>query len=171
MIQANRESECIERCVSQSIEAYDEVKSKLSDLESAATKPIDFIHEYFKSLKTKITLKREECDIMVERVYAKMTNDLHVFEAECLSALELAKPVHKTIDFLYLKEKTNEIKRKIHFLNNTKNKNEIETLNSEIEKLKQSVESLLNEVKDKILLGMEFSFEPKLLGLKFFFYF
>jgi hypothetical protein len=166
LIQANKENECVERCVAQSIEAYEEVKSKINDLEAATTKSSDFIHDYFKSLKSRITLKREECDLMVEKIFSKMISDLHVFETECQNALELAKPVQKLVDIVYLKEKTNEIKRKIHFLNNTKNKNEIEVLNSDIEKLKQIVDTLLNDIKDKLLLGMEFKFEPKQLSIQ-----
>ena len=166
LIQANKENECVERWVAQSIEAYEEVKSKLADLEAATNKSSDFIHDYFKSLKTRMTLKREECDLMVDKVYSKMINDLHVFETECQNALELAKPIQKAFDIAYLKEKTYEIKRKIHFLNNTKNKNEIEILNTDIEKIKHTVDTLLNDIKDKLLLGMEFSFEPKQLSLQ-----
>ena len=167
LIELNAQNERIETCVSESIDSYEELKTKIQELEQASANPSGFLHGYFTSLKNRIDIKKTECDLIAEKIHTKMVNDLHLFETECQTALDVESHGKKTkLDLNQLKEKLNELKRNIHYLQNTEDKKEIEIVNSELLKLKTSIDFELAELKDKLFLGMEFSFESKQLSLQ-----
>lgn len=166
LIDFNAQNLNIEKCITESVESYEELKTKIDDLEKASSNPSSYLHEYFVSLKNRIDLKKTECDLTADKIHKKMLHDLRIFENECQNAIDIVKKDKITIDLNNLKDNLNHIKRDIFYLQNTNDKSQIDSINSEILKLKSTVDYELNELKDKLFLGMEFSFEPKHLSMQ-----
>ena len=103
--------------------------------------------------------------MIADKIHAKMIQDLKIFENECQTALDVLNKIKINANLNEIKEKINQLKRDIYYLQNKKDKNEIDVINSEILKLKSTVDYELNELKEKLFLGMEFTFEPKHLSI------
>jgi hypothetical protein len=165
LIESNKQNENLENCIAESIVSYEQLKKNLDDLEKASLNPAEYLHDFFKNLKDKIDSKKAECDLMASKIHSKMIKDLHIFETECQSSLDIhqAATRHKP-DMTYLKCRLNELKHKILSLN--VNNTSADNLQSEIQVLKSLVDTELTDLKAKLLLNMEFNFEGKNLNLE-----
>lgn len=86
-------------------ETCKQLEKDLEEMSLMIAKPVDYLHDYFSSLKNKIDLKREELKQEIDKKYESMIKELNLFQLSCLEGLRSSSSLGLNDESIILRQK------------------------------------------------------------------